>query len=46
MRHTYLDYYYALLAGLEVLNFLFFLVVAKLFAYNVDISEAKIAVEA
>lgn len=43
---SHLDYYYALLAGLEFLNFLFFLVVAKFFAYNVDISEAKIAVEA
>ncbi|KAK9945013.1 hypothetical protein M0R45_010545 [Rubus argutus] len=43
---SHLDYYYALLAGLEFLNFLFFLVVAKFFAYNVDISEAKIAAEA
>ncbi|XP_062024643.1 protein NRT1/ PTR FAMILY 5.2-like [Rosa rugosa] len=43
---SHLDYYYALLAGFVFLNFLLFLVVAKSFAYNVDISEAKIAVEA
>ncbi|CAL8178272.1 unnamed protein product [Prunus armeniaca] len=45
LNASHLDYYYALLAGLVFLNFLFFLVVAKFFVYNADISQAKVAVE-
>lgn len=40
LNASHLDYYYALLAGLVFLNFLFFLVVAKFFVYNADISQA------
>uniref|UniRef100_A0A5B7BW04 Uncharacterized protein n=1 Tax=Davidia involucrata TaxID=16924 RepID=A0A5B7BW04_DAVIN len=36
-----LDYYYAFYAVLSFLNFLFFLVVAKYFVYNVDMDESR-----
>ncbi|KHN02482.1 Peptide transporter PTR3-A [Glycine soja] len=36
-----LDYYYAFMAVLSFLNFLCFLVVAKFFVYNVDVTQTK-----
>ncbi|EXB53513.1 Peptide transporter [Morus notabilis] len=38
---SHLDYYYAFLAVLSFINFFFFLFVAKLFVYNVDVTESK-----
>ncbi|KAK2984621.1 hypothetical protein RJ640_029127 [Escallonia rubra] len=38
---SHLDYYYAFFAVLSLLNFLFFLVVAKYFVYNTDTNESK-----
>lgn len=38
---SHLDYYYAFYAVLSLLNFLFFLVVAKFFVYNTENNEAK-----
>ncbi|WJX84397.1 hypothetical protein P8452_66978 [Trifolium repens] len=40
-----LDYYYVFMAVLSLLNFLFFLVVAKSFVYNVDVTQNKYGVE-
>jgi peptide/histidine transporter 3/4 len=40
-----LDYYYVFMAVLSFLNFLFFLVVAKFFVYNVDVTQNKYGVE-
>ncbi|XWS47020.1 hypothetical protein CRYUN_Cryun14cG0117700 [Craigia yunnanensis] len=37
---SHLDYYYAFLAALGFLNFLFFLVVAQFFVYNADMTES------
>lgn len=34
LNASHLDYYYAFFAGLTLVNFLFFLVVAKMFVYN------------
>ncbi|MBA0821981.1 hypothetical protein Goarm_018804 [Gossypium armourianum] len=36
---SHLDYYYAFLAAMGSLNFIFFLIVAKYFVYNVDVTE-------
>ncbi|XP_048337253.2 protein NRT1/ PTR FAMILY 5.2-like [Ziziphus jujuba] len=36
-----IDYYYAFLAVLASLNFLFYLLVSKLFVYNVEVGKAK-----
>ncbi|XVF21530.1 hypothetical protein REPUB_Repub12eG0098000 [Reevesia pubescens] len=36
---SHLDYYFAFLAGLGFFNFLFYLVVAKLYVYNADVTE-------
>lgn len=38
---SHLDYFYALLAILGIINFLLFLVVAKFYVYNVDCAESK-----
>ncbi|KAM7521741.1 hypothetical protein LguiA_011643 [Lonicera macranthoides] len=38
---SHLDYYYAFYAVLSLLNFFFFLVVAKFFVYNTETNEAK-----
>ncbi|OWM81528.1 hypothetical protein CDL15_Pgr007566 [Punica granatum] len=38
---SHVDYYYAFLAILNSINFLFFLLVAKLFKYNADVSESN-----
>ncbi|XP_059433084.1 protein NRT1/ PTR FAMILY 5.2-like [Corylus avellana] len=38
---SHLDYYYAFLAILSFLNSIFFLLVAKFFVYNVDVTESK-----
>lgn len=38
---SHLDYYYAFLAALGFLNFIFFLFVAHFFAYNVDVRESE-----
>lgn len=38
---SHLDYYYALLAILGFINFLFFLVGSKFYVYNVDSAESK-----
>ncbi|TYJ27139.1 hypothetical protein E1A91_A07G165700v1 [Gossypium mustelinum] len=45
---SHLDYYYAFLAAMGSLNFIFFLIVAKYFVYNVDVTERdlKEAIEA
>ncbi|XP_058761917.1 protein NRT1/ PTR FAMILY 5.2-like [Vicia villosa] len=40
-----LDYYYVFMAVLSFLNFLFFLVVAKFFVYNVDVTQNKYGLE-
>ncbi|WJX79039.1 hypothetical protein P8452_62197 [Trifolium repens] len=40
-----LDYYYVFMAVLSFLNFLFFLVVAKFFVYNVDVTQNKYGVD-
>ncbi|CAL5193835.1 unnamed protein product [Lathyrus oleraceus] len=40
-----LDYYYAFLVALSVLNFLCFLVVSKLYVYNVDVRQNKSCLE-
>ncbi|AES81563.1 putative proton-dependent oligopeptide transporter family, major facilitator superfamily [Medicago truncatula] len=40
-----LDYYYMFMAVLSLLNFLCFLVVAKLFVYNVDVRQNKSSLE-
>lgn len=42
---SHLDYYYAFLAILSFLNYLFFLAVAKSFVYNVDVTETKTDLE-
>lgn len=41
LNDSHLDYYYAVLAILSLLNFLFFLLVAKFFVYNVDVMESQ-----
>ncbi|KAJ7977202.1 Protein NRT1/ PTR FAMILY 5.2 like [Quillaja saponaria] len=41
LNTSHLDYYYALLVILSFLNFLFFLLVAKYFVYNADVTETK-----
>ena len=41
LNASHLDYYYAFLAILNVLNFFFFLLIAKHFVYNVDVTESK-----
>ncbi|GLT42274.1 hypothetical protein SLA2020_162850 [Shorea laevis] len=38
---SHLDYYYAFLAILGFLNFLFFLVVARFYVYNQEVTESK-----
>ncbi|XP_062149159.1 protein NRT1/ PTR FAMILY 5.2-like isoform X2 [Alnus glutinosa] len=38
---SHLDYYYAFLAILSFLNSIFFLLVAKFFVYNVDVTESN-----
>lgn len=38
---SHLDFYYAFLAVLSFLNFLFYLLVTKLFVYNADVTESK-----
>ncbi|KAK7336896.1 hypothetical protein VNO77_17447 [Canavalia gladiata] len=38
---SHLDYYYAFMAALSFCNFLCFLVVAKFFVYNVDVTQNK-----
>ncbi|GMN49033.1 hypothetical protein TIFTF001_018213 [Ficus carica] len=38
---SHLDYYYAFLAVLAFLNFLFFLLVAKFFVYNAEVKKSK-----
>ncbi|KAA3458700.1 protein NRT1/PTR FAMILY 5.2-like [Gossypium australe] len=45
---SHLDYYYAFLAAMGSLNFIFFLIVARYFVYNVDVTERdlKEAIEA
>ncbi|RHN48255.1 putative proton-dependent oligopeptide transporter family [Medicago truncatula] len=35
---SHLDYYYAFLALISVVNFFFFLVIAKFFVYNDDVT--------
>ncbi|XP_028765519.1 protein NRT1/ PTR FAMILY 5.2-like [Neltuma alba] len=42
---SHLDYYYAILAVLSFLNFLFFLAVSKSFVYTVDFTETKTDLE-
>ncbi|XP_027349070.1 protein NRT1/ PTR FAMILY 5.2-like [Abrus precatorius] len=42
---SHLDYYYGFMAILSFLNFLCFLVVAKLFVYNVDVTQNKSSLE-
>ncbi|CAM8962578.1 unnamed protein product [Rhodiola kirilowii] len=41
LNECHFDYYYAFLAVLSFLNFLFYLVVCKFYCYNADISESK-----
>jgi len=36
-----LDYYYAFYAVLSILNFLYYLVAARLFVYNVDVDKQR-----
>ncbi|XVE72882.1 hypothetical protein DITRI_Ditri11bG0073900 [Diplodiscus trichospermus] len=38
---SHLDYYYAFLAALGFINFLFYLGVAKFFVYNADVTESE-----
>lgn len=38
---SHLDYYYAFYAVLSFINFLFFLIVARLFVYNTEINKAN-----
>ncbi|GMI69272.1 ARABIDOPSIS THALIANA PEPTIDE TRANSPORTER 3, NRT1/ PTR family 5.2, peptide transporter 3 [Hibiscus trionum] len=38
---SHLDYYFAFLAVLGFLNFIFFLVVARLFVYNTDVKQSE-----
>lgn len=42
---SHLDYYYALMAVLSFLNFLCFLVAAKFFVYNVDVTKNETGLE-
>jgi len=42
---SHLDYYYAFLALLSVVNFFFFLVIAKFFVYNDDVTQTKMDLE-
>lgn len=37
LNQSHLDYYYALLAILSFINFIYFLIVAKYFVYNADV---------
>ena len=41
LNASHLDYYYAFLAILSFLNFFFFLLIAKHFIYNVDVTESR-----
>ncbi|GMY06331.1 protein NRT1/ PTR FAMILY 5.2-like [Fagus crenata] len=41
LNASHLDYYYAFLAILSFLNFIFFLLIAKYFVYNIDVTESK-----
>uniref|UniRef100_A0A7N2MKF5 Peptide transporter n=1 Tax=Quercus lobata TaxID=97700 RepID=A0A7N2MKF5_QUELO len=41
LNASHLDYYYAFLAILSFLNFFFFLLIAKHFVYNVDVTESR-----
>ncbi|CAI9107575.1 OLC1v1006959C1 [Oldenlandia corymbosa var. corymbosa] len=45
LNESRLDYYYALLALLGFINFLLFLVIAKFYSYNFDITERKIELQ-
>ncbi|XP_027188302.1 protein NRT1/ PTR FAMILY 5.2-like [Cicer arietinum] len=45
LNTSHLDYYYVFMAVLSLLNFLFFLVVAKFFVYNVDVTQNKYGFE-
>ncbi|CAK9165600.1 unnamed protein product [Ilex paraguariensis] len=42
---SHLDYYYVFFAILSFINFLFFLVVAKLFVYNTDMEESNTEIQ-
>ncbi|KEH23962.1 peptide transporter [Medicago truncatula] len=42
---SHLDYYYAFLALLSVVNFFFFLIIAKFFVYNDDVTQTKMDLE-
>ncbi|XP_020222024.1 protein NRT1/ PTR FAMILY 5.2-like [Cajanus cajan] len=42
---SHLDYYYAFMAILSFLNFLCFLVAAKFFVYNVDVTQNRLGLE-
>lgn len=39
LNASHLDYYYAFFATLNLLNFIFFLVVAKFYVYKAEVSE-------
>lgn len=41
LNTSHLDYYYAFLAVLSFINFLFYLLVAKFFVYNVDVDNRR-----
>ncbi|XP_052170323.1 protein NRT1/ PTR FAMILY 5.2-like [Diospyros lotus] len=41
LNQSHLDYYYAFYAVLSILNFLYYLVAAKLFVYNVDVDKQR-----
>ncbi|XP_031276963.1 protein NRT1/ PTR FAMILY 5.2-like isoform X1 [Pistacia vera] len=41
LNTSHFDYYYAFLAGLSFINFLFYLFVAKFFVYNVDVNSRR-----
>nr|DAD20008.1 TPA_asm: hypothetical protein HUJ06_021471 [Nelumbo nucifera] len=41
LNKSHLDYYYGLSAALSLINFVFFVFVAKLYVYNVDFMESK-----
>lgn len=44
LNASHLDYYYAFLAILSFLNFFFFLLIAKHFVYNVDVTESRMVI--
>ncbi|KAG9446874.1 hypothetical protein H6P81_013002 [Aristolochia fimbriata] len=45
LNESRLDYYYLFLAGLNTLNFLFFLLVSKFYVYNADVVESQIELQ-